>query len=183
MDARLRRGRYRASAGSVLLAVSHRDRGIALRDAREQLRRALIDQARSERLLRSPGHRKAALALLRQASDIGASPEIRDEAVALLAQGDVSPVSAVAEPADPVPPAWSELDPILSAVRSADGKWTLAFHTSGRASLGRTGAPEPLRSWSPAESRAAMGNFSPDGKSAILAETDKGMIAVSFKKC
>ena len=69
---------------------------------------------------------------------------------------------------------------ILSAVRSADGKWTLTFHTSGRASLGRIGAPEPLRSWSPAESRAALGNFSPDGKSAILAETEKGMIAVAL---
>ena len=38
---------------------------------------SLVEQARQERLLGAPGHRDRALALLRQASSLARSPEIR----------------------------------------------------------------------------------------------------------
>ena len=167
------------SAGSVMLAISNRDRGIALSEARQQLWRSLLDQARSERLLRSPGHRGTALRLLRQAAEIGMSQKIRDEVIALLAQVDVSPMESVPEmPAVSLPP-WGAGDPVSSTQISRDGGWTLAFHESGRASLGRTGAPESGRSWAPVPGRAVRGNFTPDGKRLVLAETTKGTVIAS----
>ena len=167
------------SVGSVLLVLSHRARGIALEDARQQLRRSLIDQARSERLLRAPGHRAAALTLLRQAADLGNSQEIRDEAVAVLAQGDISPMADA--PSLPVenPPAWSGDDRITASEFSRDGKLALAFHESGRASLGRVGAIQPEIFWKAAEGRAVKGNFTADGGHLVLAETAGGMLFAS----
>lgn len=80
-----------------MLALSHRERGIALEDrgialneAQHRLRLSLIDQARAERLLAQPGHRQRALSLLRAAADMENSQQIRDEVVAVLAQSDLS---------------------------------------------------------------------------------------------
>ena len=168
------------SIGSVVLAVSHRERGLALLDARQQLRRSLIDQARSERLLKSPGHRGAALGLLRQAADIGISQEIRDEVVSLLAQGDVARMEGGPKlPAASLPP-WGDGDSISNSQISPDGGWTLAFHESGRASLGRTGATQPERLLIPIEGRAVKGSFAAHGNRLVLAEMTNGTVITSL---
>lgn len=167
------------SVGSVLLAVSHRERGLLLLEARQQLRRSLIDQARSERLLKSPGHRGAALGLLRQAAHIDISQEIRDEVVSLLAQGDVARMEGgLKSPAASLPP-WGDKDSISNIQVSPDGGWTLAFHESGRASLGRTGAAQPERLLKPIEGRALKGSFVAHENRFVLAETASGTVIAS----
>ena len=168
------------ATGAVLLTVSHRERGIALEEARRQLRRALIDQARSQRLLGAPGHRDAALRLLREAADIGISQEIRDEAIALLAREDVTPAMAPASPVHPRTPAsWGEGDAIASAVFSPDGRWCAAFHESGRASLGARDSAKPGRTWEAHPGRAIRGAFLAGTSSLLLAETEKGILLAS----
>ncbi|MES2438637.1 MAG: WD40 repeat domain-containing serine/threonine protein kinase [Verrucomicrobiota bacterium] len=146
-------------AGAVLLAVSHNQRGAALLDARRQLQRSLIDQARSERLLGKPGHRDRALAGLRQASGLARSPQIRDEAAALLARPDVSPVATV-KPADD----------------TARGPFHFTTDDSGTVRLWKKDAPDPLKEWMPPAGGEIIGKLTPDGNRLVLAGTDQGTI-------
>ena len=145
--------------GTALLAISHRERGDALLDARQQLHRSLIDQARAERLLGEPGHRKRALARLRQASGIAPTPEIRDEAAALLARPDFSPETRGREaPAE-----------VLRLPR-------LVTDESGVVSLLQNSAEGPSKRWLPQPGSEIIGGFTTDGKSLVLAGTDQGII-------
>jgi WD40 repeat protein len=161
--------------GGITLAVSNHQRGEALADARQKLQRSLIDQARSERLLGSPGHRERALSLLRQASGIAKSPEIRDEAAALLARPDLSPEPVVRPaPESPVP---GDADDPVAAWRSSGDRF-LTFHRSGAARLWREG--EPPREWLPPDGREITGDFTSDGSGLVLAETARGVVVERF---
>ncbi len=145
--------------GTVLLAISHRERGAALLDAHRQLHRSLIDQARSERLFGSPGHRDRALARLRQASGLARSPEIRDEAAALLARPDLSPVARVKD-----------------ASPAASSRFHLAPDDAGTVRLWRIDASEPVKEWVPPSGNELIGDFTPDGNSLVLAGTEQGIV-------
>lgn len=159
--------------GGAMLALSHYQRGEALADARQKLLRSLIDQARSERLFGSPGHRERALVLLRQAAGIARTPEIRDEAAALLARPDLSPepriLPAVKSSADAE-------DPVTALKRS--GERMLTFHQSGVAKLWHGSGPP--REWLPPDGREVAGDFTADGSGLVLAETAQGVVLERF---
>jgi WD40 repeat protein len=155
--------------GGVMLAVSNHQRGEALADARQKLLRSLIDQARSERLLGSPGHRERALSLLRQASGIAKTPEARDEAAALLARPDLSPEPRIL-PAEEAPA--DAGDPVAAWKRS--GERVLTFHQSGAGRLWEN--RRPIREWMPPDGREITGDFLPDGSGLVLAETELGTL-------
>ncbi len=144
--------------GTALLAISHRERGAALLDARQKLHRSLIDQARSERLLGAPGHRERALDRLRQASALAPSPKIRDEAAALLARPDFSPEANVKE------------------AESRDLP-RLVTDDAGVVSLSQISAKGPSKRWMPQPGSEIIGGFTADGKTLVLAGTDQGIIA------
>ena len=138
--------------GTALLAISNRD-------FRRQLHRSLIDQARSQRLLGAPGHRDRALAQLRQASGLASSPEIRDEAAALLARPDLSPVAR-----------------INAAPVAAQGLFHLATNETGTVSLWRKDAKQPVKQWLPLSGNEIVGEFTPDGNALVLAGTEQGIV-------
>lgn len=129
--------------GTMLLAVSNNQRGLALADARQQLHRSLLDQARSQRLLGAPGFRARGLLLLEQAAAIAHSQEIRNEAAALLARPDVSPAALTRE--------------LIAEIKEPEVKWEAA--------------PGREISWV----------FTPDAKSAVVADTSLGVILDDFK--
>jgi hypothetical protein len=163
-------------AGTVLLAASHRDRGVALQESRRQLHRSLIAQARAERLLGAPGHRGRALALLREAAALSPSAEIADEVVAGLARTDVT---EWAEPSTPGPsPFWPgrylEDDEVIHTRLDSAGDVVLALLSSGRAALWRRGVSEPVAVWEPADGRVVVGDVLPDGSGVVLAGTAAG---------
>ena len=169
--------------GTILLAVSHGQRGAALLDARKQLQRSLIDQARSERLLGAPGHRARALAHLRQAAGLAQDPQIRDEAAALLARPDLSPVEAADNEAANC---WaSDLiadDRVATWRISPTGQAGLAFHQSGTARLWRKDQTTPAGEWAAADGNEIAGEFSPNGQSLVLAGTAAGTLLVNPAK-
>ncbi len=140
------------------LAISNRERGAALLETRRQLHRSHIERARQERLLGSPGHRDRALTLLRQASELARSPEIRDEAAALLARPDLSPVAGVA-----------------SAPAAGRKQFHLTTDESGIVRLWRNDANQPLKEWMP-PGNEIIWDFTPDGNSLVLAGTEQGII-------
>jgi eukaryotic-like serine/threonine-protein kinase len=162
--------------GGALLASSNSQRGEALAEARQKLHRSLIDQARSERLLGKPGHRQRTLALLTQAAAISKSPEIRDEAVALFARADLSPVPhfqpAPAPPEDPISD-----DPAVIWKPSPNGKSFLAWHGSGTVRRWRDG--QRLGDWEPVEGREIAAAFDQVGGELMLAETSRGLLSVT----
>jgi WD40 repeat protein len=166
--------------GGGMLALSHRDRGIALKEAQHRLRLSLIDQARAERLLGQPGHRQRAMGLLRAAADMENSQQIRDEVVAVLAQSDLSPASVetAAKPKATLPN-WEGDDPPLTMESSKDGAWKLIMHESGAASLANASAEKPLHTWKPADGREVKARFTQDGKQLVLAEVENGVIIVA----
>lgn len=145
--------------GTTLLAISNRERGAALLDARLRLHRSLIDQARSERLLGAPGHRDRAMADLRQASVLARSPEIRDEAAALLARPDLSPEARV-----------------TAAEEEARGRFYLTPDDSGIVRLWQKDANDPLKEWVSPPGNKIIDDFTPDGNSLVLAGTEQGVI-------
>lgn len=151
--------------GTLLLAISNRERGAALLDFRRQLHRSLIDQAREKRLLGAPGHRDRALALLRQASGLARSPEIRDEAAALLARPDLSPVARV-----------------KTAAEKALGRFHLTTDDSGTIRLWRKDANNPLKDWVPPPGNEIIGDFTADGNSLVLAGTEQGVILENLSR-
>ena len=156
-------------AGGALLAVSYHQRGEALSDARQKLQRSLIDQARSQRLLGAPGHRERALSLLRQASGIAKTAEIRDEAAALLARPDLGP-QATPRPA-PVAPVGFPEDPITAWKAS---RLVLTTHESGAARLWEN--QRAIKEWMPPDGREVTGDFLPGDGGWVLAETEHGTI-------
>ncbi len=156
-------------AGGVTLAVSNHQRGEALADARQKLLRSLIDQARSERLLGSPGHRERALSLLRQAAGIAKTPEIRDEAAALLARPDLGVRASMAAAA--TAPVDFPDDPVTGWKGSHR---VLTLHESGAARLWEN--QRPIREWMAPDGREITGDFLPDGGGLVLAETEQGML-------
>jgi eukaryotic-like serine/threonine-protein kinase len=158
------------------LGVSNHQRGEALSDARQKLLRSLIDQARSERLLGAPGHRERALALLRQASGIAKTAEIRDEAAALLARPDLSPSPSLLERAKAPLANDDPDDPVTSW--KASGNLVLATHESGGATLWEKN--QRTRQWLPPDGREIIGDFSADGKALVLAETERGVVVEHF---
>jgi hypothetical protein len=163
-------------AGTVLLAASHRGRGVALQESRRQLHRSLITQARAERLLGAPGHRGRALALLREAAALAPSVEIADEVVAGLARTDVT------ELATPSPsgaaPFWPhrylDEDEVVHARLATTGDVALSLLSSGRAALWRRGVSDPVAVWEPADGRVVVGDVQPDGSGVLLAGTAGG---------
>lgn len=156
-------------SGGTLLAISNSQRGEALTDARQKLLRSLVDQARSERLLGSPGHRERALSLLRQASGIAKTPEARDEAAALLARPDMGDRIGMA-PAATAPVDFAE-DPVTGWKGS---QRVLTLHESGAARLWED--RRPVREWLPPDGREITGDFLPDGSGLVLAETEQGLL-------
>jgi hypothetical protein len=151
--------------GSTLLALS-------LKDARKKLHRSLIEQARAERLLGTPGHREQILALLGQAAGISQSQEIRDEAAAVLARPDLSPDGTVI-PA-PKPPGHADPDdPVHDWTASPDGWAWLSWHDSGKVCWWMKDLP--LRVWTPAHGREIAADFLDGGQDVIVAETSLGL--------
>ena len=162
--------------GGALLASSHSQRGAALAEARQKLHRSLIEQARSESLLGKPGHRERTLALLTQAAAISKSPEIRDEAVALFARADLSPVPhfhpAPAPPEDPI----SE-DPVVIWKPAPGGRSFLAWHESGTVRWWQDG--HRIGDWEPVEGREIAAAFDHLDDEVMLAETSRGLLSVA----
>ena len=142
--------------GTALLAISNRERG-------RELHRLLIEQARSERLLGAPGHRDRALAHLRQAAGLARSPEIRDEAAALLARPDLSPMAKIKEPA-----------------ATAPGRYNLATDDSGTVTLRERDSQRPIKKWLPSPGDEIIGKFTPDGDFLVLTGTDRGTLIESL---
>jgi serine/threonine protein kinase/WD40 repeat protein len=167
--------------GTVLLAVSHGERGAALREARQQLHRSLIKEARNERLLGSPGHRDRALAELRQATRLTRSPEIRDEAAALLARPDLAELPMTKNPPASV---WSPgrmPDDPASTWKIAKGEtFALVTHESGIVRLWKKDVATPIKQWEPPPENEIVGEFTPDGASVVLSGTDNGIIIESL---
>lgn len=163
-------------AGAVLLASSHRDRGLALRESRYQLHRSLIAQARAERLLGEPGHRGRALALLREARALAPSTEIVDEVVAGLARCDLTELDAAAVAEGPwlQPLPDSGDDELLQARFDRTGEVILSLGRSGRAALRRRGHSAALAEWDPADGRVVVGDVLADGSGVVLAGTVAG---------
>jgi hypothetical protein len=162
--------------GGVLLASSNSQRGAALAEARQKLHRSLIEQARSERLLGKPGHRERTLALLTQAAAISKSPEIRDEAAALLARTDLSPIPSFhPTPAPPEEPI-SE-DPVLIWKPAPGGESFLAWHESGMVRWWKGG--QRIGEWEPADGREIAAAFVHDGNEVMLAETTRGLLSLT----
>ena len=164
-------------AGSILLAISNSQRGAALADARRKLQRSLIEQARSERLLGMPDHRERALAQLKQAASLAASPEIRDEAAALLARPDLSRLEVVKNPpAEMKPPDRLADDKVGKWQISPDGAMTLTTHESGTVRLWPKDATSPTGEWRPHAGGEIIADFTPDGTAVVLAETEQGVV-------
>ncbi|MBC8126207.1 MAG: WD40 repeat domain-containing protein, partial [Gloeobacteraceae cyanobacterium ES-bin-144] len=163
--------------GTVLLAISHSERGAALQDARQQLHHSLINQARNERLLGTPGHRDKVLAKLQQATALAKSPEIRDEAAALLARPDLSPLARMKNPHSA---AWSSRshspDPVTTWKFAQGGAFALTTHESGTVRLWRKNEATPIKEWGPPLENEIVGDFTPDGSAVVLAGTESGII-------
>jgi serine/threonine protein kinase len=161
--------------GAVAVVVSYRERGVALHEARQRLHRSLIDQARAARLLGESGHRVRALDLLRQAAAVAPSPEIRDEAIALLARPDLSPAETFSASTSSREKK-SYANPVMALRETADGLYQLRFHESGAATLHRRNDTEPLHSWNSQPGRAVIGDFLANASALVLAETDQGIV-------
>lgn len=157
------------AVGNHQLGVSNHQLGKALNGERQKLLRSLIDQARYERLLGTPGHRERALSLLRQASGIARTAEIRDEAAALLARPDLG-LQATIRPAQRVPVEFPD-DPV-TAWKGA--RLVMTTHESGAAKLWE--GQRALKEWMPPDGREITGDFLPDGRGVVLAETEQGTI-------
>jgi eukaryotic-like serine/threonine-protein kinase len=163
-------------AGTVLLAASHRDRGVALQESRRQLHRSLVAQARAERLLGAPGHRGRALARLREAAALAPSSEIADEVVAGLARTDLTEMAApiASAPAPIWPRRYLDDDEVIHTRLDSAGEVVLALLSSGRAALWRRGGSDPVAVWEPAEDRVVVGDVLADGSGVVLAGTTAG---------
>ncbi len=164
-----------STVGGILLSISHAQRGAALRDARAQLHRSLIEQARSERLLGNPGHSQRAMSRLRKAADISKTDEIRNEVAALVSRPDLLPrpeiVHAPKVPAEPLPD-----DPVMEWKPSADHQSWLAWHESGAVRWWRDG--HAITNLDPTEGREIEAGISRDGSRAVFAETTAGVVMV-----
>ena len=157
-------------AGAVLLTVSHHERGAALH-------RSLIGEAHSERMLGKPGHRQRAMQNLRQAAELAVSPDIRNEAAALLARPDFSPAGVTPRTGVPVwPPDRVADDPVKVRHVSRSGSHDLTIHALGTARLWRRDETEPLKEWEPPPGSRIAVDFSPDGNALIVAGTVQGVV-------
>jgi serine/threonine protein kinase len=177
-----------ALMGGMMLVVNHRERGKLLAVANQRLCHSLIDQARAERLLGTPGHRHRSLGLLRQAAEILPLPEIRDEAAAVLISPDIRALDRSAakvissnSPTAEWPSSLNGDDPVSTRMVTSDGIWALSFHeTSGRAAVWKSGNSKPIETWDPPSGRAISGGILPNGKGAIIADTASGILSLTF---
>lgn len=171
-------GRHPLSAGllgtlAAVLVISGIVLALTLRETRAQLHRALIEQARSERLLGNPGHRQRAMGLLDHASSIARSAEIRDEVAALVSRPDLVP-QARRLPA-PTPPAVPLTDdPVMRWQAAPDPKSWLAWHESGTVRWWDQG--KALAEVQPAENRDITATLHPAGDLAAFAGTSRGLV-------
>ncbi|MES2475550.1 MAG: WD40 repeat domain-containing serine/threonine protein kinase [Verrucomicrobiota bacterium] len=161
--------------GTALLAASYQQRGAALSDARQKLHRSLIEQARSERLLGVPGFRDRAMSLLQQAAALARSPEIRDEAAALLARPDISP-SALPRTATAIPPTEEKWQAAqgreILRILTPDGKSAVVAGTTLGVILENLETPGEPRVLAPDGPVVRFLSMSPDGQSVALARVD-----------
>lgn len=171
-------GRHPLSAGllgtlAAVLVISGILLALTLRETRAQLHRALIEQARSERLLGNPGHRQRAMRLLEQAASIARSAEIRGEVAALVSRPDLLPQTrrtpAAAPPAEPLPE-----DPVLRWKAGPDGTSGLAWHESGTVRWWQQG--KALAEFQPADNRDITASVHPSGTLAAFAGTSRGLV-------
>ena len=154
--------------GGVLLAI-------AFSETRAQLHRTLVEQARSERLLGKPGHRQRAMDLLRDASAIAKSPDIRDEVAALVSRPDLAPhpqtESAMRPPDDPLPE-----DAVLLWKPSPDNQTWLAWHESGAVRWWHQG--KPIAESTPGDDGEIEASVNHAGTMAVFAGTANGVVLV-----
>ena len=156
--------------GSILLAISNSQ-------LQQQLQRKLIEQARSDRLLGLPGHREKALAQLKQAASLAASPEIGDEAAALFARPDLSRLELDKNPLVEIkPPDRMADDRIVNWRIPPDGAMTLATHESGTVRLWLENETSPAAEWRPNEGGEIIADFTPDRTAVVLAGTEQGVV-------
>lgn len=153
--------------GGTLLVLSHMEQ-------RRKLHRLLVEQARSERLLGSPGHLERGRSLLRQAAAMESTREIRDEAAALLVRTDLE--TEAAAKVSPPPPEDDD-DPALAVVPSPDGSSWLTSHESGSVRWWKDG--KTRRVWHPAAERVVTASFVSNGSKVLAAETETGWVLAS----
>jgi hypothetical protein len=154
--------------GGALLAI-------ALGQTRAQLHRTLIEQARAERLLGKPGHRQRAMDLLRDASAIAKSPDIRDEVAALISRPDLLPhpqKESAARPPDAPPPA----DAVLHWKSTPHAESWLAWHESGAVRWWQGG--KPVAESAPDDGGETEATVSHDGTMAVFTGTANGVVLV-----
>lgn len=158
---------------AAVLVIGGVLQAIALRETREQLHQTLVEQARNERLLGHPGHRQRAMDLLRDASSIAKSADIRNEVAALVSRPDLVPhphtESATRPPDDPLPE-----DAALHWKPSPDQQSWLAWHESGAVRWWDEG--KPLAEVLPAEGREIAAAVNRSGTMAVFAETSRGVV-------
>jgi hypothetical protein len=165
-----------SALGGLLLAKSYQDRGAALEMANVQLRESYLNQARSQRLLAAPGHRRRALDLLQRAAGLRPGADLRNEAASLLGRADIEETTNPASAA----PAWDASrsgafpdDPMTSWRTDTKAEWSVSLHTSGRAALWKKDAKEPVHVWLPAAGHSVEAEFA-SGK-LLLAGLEQGL--------
>ena len=66
-----------------------------------------------------------------------------------------------------------------TSITAPDGDYLLTTHESGMARLWKKNRTEPLQEWIPAPGHEIAADFTPDGKSALIAGTESGIILVN----
>lgn len=165
-------------SGGLLLAKSYRDRGAALDLANIQLRHSYLNQARSQRLLAAPGHRRRALDLLQRAARLRPGADLRNEAASLLGRADLEKTSGGLPTAADTALNQSRSgffsgDPIAGWRTDAAAAWSVSLHASGQAALWKAGAVEPAHIWMPAAGHSVEVEFSRGN--LVLAGLEQGL--------
>jgi len=137
-----------AMTGAYFLNKSYHDLGIALHES-------LIEQARGERLVGSPGWRNRSMDLLKKSMTLNNSPQVREEALAAISGWDIMPAEDFDYPPTPNP---SQEHKTISP----DGKLTASGDGHGL-SVFQSDIPSPLWSSKIGASRCPP-VWSPDGR-------------------
>lgn len=147
----------------------------------------LIEQARAERLLGKPGFRGKVLALLRDADEISDSPQILDEAIATLAQPDLTLVSRGNMPSEEAVD-WKtgpQFPPNLVVEKTASisgQEVVLARDEVGRVTLWAEGEGKPRRVWVPIEGNRIVAEFLPQQEGLVVAGGERQLALFGIEK-
>ena len=131
-----------ALTGAYFLNKSYHGRGAALHES-------LIEQARGERLVKSPGWRTRTMDLLKQSMTLSNSPRVREEALATLSGWDITPAPNF--DFSPAPNSLAALSPDGRLKAIGDGHGLSVYQTNISSPLwsSNIGASRCPPAWSP----------------------------------